>query len=51
MQANLNYQSAIDYIFGAIDTIGEQTYEALPNEKPPKTSNDRSIQVVSDFEL
>lgn len=47
MQAYNNYQSAIDYIFGVTDTIGDQTYESLSNGNLKKTSSVRSIEAVS----
>jgi hypothetical protein len=50
MQAYPQYQSAIDYIFGATDTFTNGTYESLPNINLVKTASVRSIEMVSKFE-
>ena len=47
MQANVSHQSAIDYIFGLIDTIDGQTYESMTNRNITKTASVKSIEIVS----
>ena len=49
MQANVSHQSAIDYIFGVIDTIDGQTYESLTNRNITKTASVKSIEIVSNL--
>ena len=49
MQAYPQYQSAIDYIFGATNTFTNGTYESLPNINLVKTASVRSIEMVSNL--